>query len=232
MRLSKKSIAGIIAALLAVAVVCGVVVWSVPVFRVSEVKVSGTKELSAEEVEEASGIHHGDNLVRVDVGEAARDVAALPWVASATVSRSFPSSVKVKLTEHTPAAFVKDDGKTRLIDDRGEDFAEGEPPVGAVEITGDTGTPDDSGEDADALHTPEMEEAVAVLAALPDDLRGQVGTLDIEERYSMRLHLRDNRTVYWGADEDNANKARAMAAALQLEGTSFDVSNPELVGAR
>ena len=69
-------------------------------------------------------------------------------------------------------------------------------------------------------------------AALPDDLRGQVGTLDIEERYSMRLHLRDNRTVYWGADEDNANKARAMAAALQLEGTSFDVSNPELVGAR
>ena len=179
MRLSKKSIAGIIAALLAVAVVCGVVVWSVPVFRVSEVKVSGTKELSAEEVEEASGIHHGDNLVRVDVGEAARDVAALPWVASATVSRSFPSSVKVKLTEHTPVAFVKDDGKTRLIDDRGEDFAEGEPPVGAVEITGDTGTPDDSGEDADALHTPEMEEAVAVLAALPDDLRGQVGTLDI-----------------------------------------------------
>lgn len=227
MRASKKTVLAVIAVLLAIVVAAGVVVWTTPVFKVSDIAVSGNKAVSHEDITKATGITPGDNLVRVDVEDAAGKVAELPWVSTATVSRSFPSTLRVNVGEHAPVAFFKDGDETRLIDANGEAFAVGKPPEGAVEITGETGNPKDS-----AVHTPEMEEAVSVIAALPDDLRSRVRTLEIEERYSLRFTLDDGRTVYWGADEDNADKARAMKAALQLEEQSFNVSNPELIGAK
>ena len=46
------------------------------------------------------------------------------------------------------------------------------------------------------------------------------------------LRLREGRTVVWGAAEDNANKALALESVLQMEGTEFNISNPELVTTR
>ena len=45
----------------------------------------------------------------------------------------------------------------------------------------------------------------------------------------MTFHLKDERTVFWGASEDNANKALAFETILKMEGQNWNISNPELV---
>ncbi|AMO92536.1 cell division FtsQ family protein [Corynebacterium simulans] len=213
--MTKKTIAVSLTGLVAVVVLAAVAVWMFPVFKVSSFEVQGISHVDAAQVEEASGVAKGENLVRVDARAAASGVARLPWVKSATVSRSFPSTLSVEVTEHEAVAFRD---KNKLIDAEGEEFAEDTPPEGAVEITGSA----EPGSE-------EMSDAVEVVAALPQPLRAQVKSLEAKNAYSMTFHLKDDRSVFWGASEDNANKALAFETVLKMEGGQWNISNPELV---
>ncbi|WP_293768725.1 FtsQ-type POTRA domain-containing protein [uncultured Corynebacterium sp.] len=209
--------AGVIVALLAIA---GVVVYTVPVFTVDRVEVEGAGHVSQEQVEQASGLTIGENLVRVDAQQAATGIAGLPWVKSVTVERAFPSTVHVELTERTAVAYTDSTDGPHLIDAEGEEFIIDTPPAEAVELTGgESGSENWRG-------------AVAVLAALPADLRAQAQTLDTADKYNYVFRLKDDRIITWGANEDNANKARAFAAVLKMEGQEWNISNPELVSSK
>ncbi|ART20940.1 cell division protein FtsQ [Corynebacterium striatum] len=213
--MSKKSITAIVAGILAVLVLAAAAVWLFPVFKVSSFEVQGNSHVDAAQVEESSGVAVGENLVRVDARAAASGVAQLPWVKSATVSRSFPSTLDIELIEHEAVAFREGN---LLIDAEGKEFTTDTPPEGAVEITG-------SAEPG----SQEIRDAVDVLAALPQNLRAQVKSLEVKNAYSMTFHLKDERTVFWGASEDNANKALAFETVLKMEGQNWNISNPELV---
>jgi len=109
-----------------------------------------------------------------------------------------------------------------LIDDKGEEFTSAEPPEGAVELTGDI----DSG-------STEAQDAVAAIAALSDDVRHQVATLEVTDSYSLQFTMKDDRRIFWGAsDKNNDDKARAFATVLKMEGREWNISNPELVTTR
>ncbi|HCG2962747.1 TPA: FtsQ-type POTRA domain-containing protein [Corynebacterium striatum] len=213
--MSKKSITAIVAGILAVLVLAAAAVWLFPVFKVSSFEVQGNSHVDAAQVEESSGVAVGENLVRVDARAAASGVAQLPWVKSATVSRAFPSTLYIEVIEHEAVAFREGN---LLIDAEGKEFTTDTPPEGAVEITG-------SAEPG----SQEIRDAVDVLAALPQNLRAQVKSLEVKDAYSMTFHLKDERTVFWGASEDNANKALAFETVLKMEGQNWNISNPELV---
>ena len=213
--MSKRSITAVAAGIIAVLVLAAAAVWLFPVFKVSSFEVHGNSHVDAAQVEESSGVAVGENLVRVDARAAASGVAQLPWVKSATVSRAFPSTLYIEVTEHEAVAFREGN---LLIDAEGKEFTADTPPEGAVEITG-------SAEPG----SQEIRDAVDVLAALPQNLRAQVKSLEVKNAYSMTFHLKDERTVFWGASEDNANKALAFETVLKMEGQNWNISNPELV---
>ena len=54
-------------------------------------------------------------------------------------------------------------------------------------------------------------------------------SLEVKSAYSMTFRLKDDRSVFWGASEDNANKALAFETVLKMEGGQWNISNPELV---
>ena len=62
--------------------------------------------------------------------------------------------------------------------------------------------------------------------------RPQVRELTRDGDHSFVLKLDGDRTVTWGASEDNRNKALALETVLQLDGKTFNISNPELVTSR
>ena len=154
--MSKKTGALALGAVLLVVAVAAAAVWLFPILKVTSFEVVGNDHVAAEEVEQASGVVKGSNLVRLDAREAAHGVASLPWVESATVSRAFPSTVQIELVEHEAVAYVREGDRTILVDNNGKEFAEDEAPPEAVELTGHT----DSG-------SPEMQGAVDAVAALP-----------------------------------------------------------------
>lgn len=218
---SKKLWALIVAAVVAVALIVGVVVWTVPVFKVSQFEITGNTHVDAAQVQEATGIAPGSNLLRTDARGAAAGVATLPWVSSATVSRQFPDTVVVEVKERDVVAWVNAGDGPHLIDSQGEEFFIDNPPETAVEVVGNA-----------EPGSPEMESAVHIISALPAELRSQVQFLDAKGPNSFIFRLKDERTVNWGASEDNANKALAFESVLKMDGQHWDITNPELVSRR
>ena len=106
MKISSKLIAKIVGIIVAIAMVLGLVVYFVPVFRVNTIEVTGNSRMTNEQIEEATGVPDGANLLRVNAHETAANVASLPWVATATVGRSLPNTLIVELTEREVAAYV------------------------------------------------------------------------------------------------------------------------------
>lgn len=216
MKISSKLIAKIVGIIVAIVMVLGLVVYFVPVFRVNTIEITGNSRMTNEQIEEATGVPDGANLLRVNAHETAANVASLPWVATATVGRSLPNTLIVELTEREVAAYVNAEDGPHLIDTNGKEFIIDEPPAEAVEITGDW--------ESETLSAP-----VEVIASIPADIRAQIARLDVEEPYVMRVHMDDGRSIIWGANEDNENKARALSTVLQMEGDNWNISNPSLV---
>ena len=189
-----------------------------PAMPVDDVNVEGAVNLPAEEVTSLSGVETGTPMGRVDVRRAAQDVATNPWVDSVTVKRNWPNAVDVTVVEHTPVAWIDQGGEPHLINSDGKDFVVAQPPVGAVQLV-------DIGEE-------QLPKAVEVASAITDVARPQVRELTRDGDHSFVLKLDGDRTVTWGASEDNRNKALALETVLQLDGKTFNISNPELVTSR
>ena len=188
---------------------------------VKGVEVQGANHLSEEEVRAASGIVEGTPMARVDLNDAAAAVAGLDWVRSASVGRHWPSTVVVRVEENVAVAYTENGDGTHLIDAEGREFTVDAPPPGAIKLGGPALAED--GVQADV---------VAVATSISERARGQVMSIEARGRYDFVLRLADDRSVVWGAAEDNDNKARALETVLQREGREFNVSNPELVTVR
>ncbi|SNV76601.1 cell division protein [Corynebacterium imitans] len=219
-RTRRRTIASVGVSLLVLAGIAAAMPFT-PMMPVHGVNVDGNAALTPEQVEELTGIVPETPMGRVDVRAAAEGVAANPWVKSATVKRDWPSSIQVDVEEYTAVAFVALEDGAHLIDAEGKDFLVADPPPGAMELVG-PGIEDEEGKRA----------AVEIAASISEKARGQVEALDARGPYEYVLRLREGRTVVWGAAEDNANKALALESVLQMEGTEFNISNPELVTSR
>ncbi|MBA1837252.1 FtsQ-type POTRA domain-containing protein [Corynebacterium sp. zg912] len=215
--MSRRSIAVVIGCITLIAAVVAALPFT-PAMPVDAVNVEGAVNLPAEEVEALSGIEAGTPMGRVDVRGAAHRVAGNPWVDSATVKRQWPNAVDITVVEHTPVAWLDQSGEPHLINSEGKDFVVAQPPVGAVQLTG--------------IGDEQMREAVEVAAAITDPARPQVRELTTDGAHNFVLKAEGDRTVVWGAAEDNRNKALALETVLQLPGQSFNISNPELVTSR
>ncbi len=91
---------------------------------VDHVVVSGQAHTTEAEVRGAANIGRGEPMVYLDAAGAARRVEALPWVASASVHRSYPGTVHVDVVERVPAvAEPLQAGGFRLIDGEGHAIA-------------------------------------------------------------------------------------------------------------
>lgn len=214
---------GIIAAVivLVLAVIAAVVVWTVPVFGVRTIEVTGNQHVPTPHVQELTGIAEGDNLVRVDTGEVAAQVVSDPWVDSVTVTRSLPSTIRVEIVERAAVAYTDTADGTTLIDASGVPFVIDAPPPTAINITGD------GSEDEQVLAG-----AVDIAAALPEELREMVAHLHADDEFSYTLVLHDDRRILWGSSTDNANKALAMETVVTQEGQEWNITDPQMVTVR
>lgn len=192
-----------------------------PVLGVSTVEVAGTQRLAVEQVLAAAAVEDGTPLARVDIGAvAARVEEALPPAADVRVRRVWPTTLRLQVTERTPMAGIAREDGVLLVDADGVGFATEPampPGVPSLELASPGG--DD----------PTSRAALAVLAELPESLRGSLAVLRATGPADVQLLLADGRTVLWGAPGDAATKSAALAVLLSREGTEFDVSAPGIV---
>ncbi|HUI40892.1 MAG TPA: FtsQ-type POTRA domain-containing protein [Terriglobia bacterium] len=83
------------------------------------VVLSGNHYVTCADVANALGAGAEPNVFRLSLGEARRQVEAIPWVQSARVLRIAPNRILVDVTERVPVAYVGLQGRLRLVDGEG-----------------------------------------------------------------------------------------------------------------
>jgi cell division protein FtsQ len=102
----------VVAAAIAVAVV--IVAASLVVSRSSlldlrHLEVVGTTSLTRADVERLTGLSSSTNVLWFDPGAVERRLESDPWVATATVSRRLPGTIRISVVERVPVAMIRDE---------------------------------------------------------------------------------------------------------------------------
>ncbi len=197
-------------------------------FSAKVVTVKGSTHATATQVIDAGGLDDHPALLGLDPGAVAARIEALPWVASATVSRSWPDGVVVTVVERTPAAAVaRSGGGWALIDRTGRVLADvATPPTDVVHLS----VPTEPGAPGTTL-APADGDGLAVAASLPAAFAAQVAAVNVVAGGGVQLVLTTPLTVQLG----NATQLHAkyediaslLAGAALHAGDVIDVSVPE-----
>ncbi len=185
-----------------------------PLLGLSEVEVVGTRRLSPDVVREAAALPLGTSTLRLRLGPARERVGALPLVQSATIRRTDPLSVRIRVVERRPIFVLATAGGAALIDATGVVVAPGDED-GLPVIATTEPAPPDAGLGVGEL--PAAQNAFAVASALPRSLRDNVVRYEARTPDDVVLVLANGIRARFGRAERVPEKAQALGAlALEL----------------
>ncbi len=190
-------------------------VWFSSVLTAREVRVLGAVTVSADSVRQAAAVPPGQPLARVDVAGITARVGAMPRVGSVEVRRGWPDVLVVVVTERTPLVVVRDGSDYAYLDASGARFGSvAAPPRGMPTVV--------------SFNEPALATALAVVSALPADVRAAVPKVVARTRDDVVLSLPGGATVQWGSAEESARKLEVLRALLRVGARHYDVSAPDL----
>ncbi len=200
-----------------------------PLMSVRSVEVTGATTVGADEVLRVAQVPQGAPLLQVDTAVIAGRVSKLPAVESVNVTRGYPSTLTIEVTERTPAVVVERPPGIGVMDR-----------LGMVYLTFDSvkalpkdlrGLPMLQMSDP-AAGNPTTVAALTVVQELPDWLRSRVTVVEAGSPSDVSLQLRSGRKVVWGDAERTPDKAEALRHLLTVEGREYNVSSPEFASVR
>lgn len=193
------------------------VVLGTSVLGVRTIEVTGSRIAGAEKVRAAADVVAGTPLARVDLDQVRQRVSALPSVASVVVSRSWPTTLLIAVTERVAVAAVAVAGGFALVDAEGIVFdTRAQKPDSAVLVKVALLRPED----------PTTRAALRVVAALTPPLRQRLSQLVADSPTRIRLELTGGRMIVWGDADNSEKKAQVAAALLSRPVATIDVSSP------
>ncbi|WP_432562787.1 cell division protein FtsQ/DivIB [Kineococcus sp. SYSU DK003] len=214
---------GALVALAVVLVAGGWLLLASPWLRVSEVRITGVERTDVAAVQAIVAGQEGVPLARVGTRSLTSAVEELPLVASVDVSRSWPSTLVVAVTEREAVAAV---GSTS----GGVDLVDGDGNVLVHEDTAPAGVPTLDVDVASAGNEA-LQAAIEVNATLAADVRSQVSSIAATGPDAVTLQLVDGPVVVWGDASRPERKAevllRLLADPTAAEATTLDVSAPD-----
>lgn len=229
----RRRLSGLVVGLVVLVVVAGTLaLLHSPLFSARHVTVRGEAHTPRAAVVAAAGLRDHPPLVDVSPGAAARRIEALPWVATATVTRRWPDAVAVRITERRAVAVVAGPAGVALVDATGRVLAVQPDAPAALPALDGVGRPAAPGRQLGPAAGP----ALSVAARLPVALRGPVRSVTVAAGGEVTLGLTGGLTATLGSTEDLTAKFESLAAVLagaQPKGPAvIDVSVPSepLVG--
>ena len=185
-------------------------------FSSSAVVVSGEDGtlVTADSVRSSIASFEGIPLTRLNTQAVARAVESNVAVRSASVSRRWPTSLRVSVTMRTGMAVEAASGGYWLVDDQGIAFQQ-VPSAGGYPLAT---LPEDRATGAADI--------ASALGALDEATRAQVSAVT-STGTQVNFTLRGGQTVKWGTRGDAPQKARVLATLLaNVQASTYDVSSP------
>lgn len=204
---------------LALLVVVSFLAWAIrfsSAFDVTTVEVRGAKLVTAAQVRARAGVSIGVPLAVVDTGQVARRVATLTAVSHAEVSRHWPHTVVVTITERTPVYQRAVAGRYQWVDAQGVIFHETSTRSSSLPLVTTTG-----------VDNILLADVATVVTSMPAALLDQVGKIDATTRDDIVLILKDgHRRIVWGSADSSELKGQVALALLHVRASVYNVSSP------
>lgn len=186
---------------------------------VRSVEIEGASAVPVDQIRAAAAVPDRKPMMLVDTGQIADRIMTLPGVASVDVSRSWPSTVEITVTERTPIAFFNGAGGVHLVDGTGLDYKTVQnKPEKLPELNLAHVAPDDA----------VTRSVTAVLASLPQALEDQVTVVRAQTPGGVEFTLANGKIVRWGSADEPDRKMKVLAVLLTREGKIYDVASPDL----
>lgn len=206
----------LVASLCVVLVVAGLwVVFFSSLLTATSLRVEGAGLSLSGKVRHAARMPEGTPLARVDLAAIRARVESLAPVESATVSRSWPHTVKVTVVRRKAVAVVDRGSGLQLLDRYGVVFGHvrqaGDRPL--IKTSATTGSEALAG-------------AGVVAGSLPRSLAKQVDYIELRSADDIELSLHNGQRVMWGSAADSRQKAAVARVLLRKKVSMVDVSVP------
>lgn len=186
------------------------------VLAVTGSEVNGTEVLSEREVLRVAEVPTGVPVATVDLDAIKARVEELAAVRSADVSRAWPDTVSIDVTEREAVVAVDRDGTWQGVDEQGvvfRDFAEQPAGLPTVRMRASTSV--------EALA-----EAAQVVGSLPVGILRRVESLDVGSIDRIALTMRGGERVNWGSADQAEDKGRVLQVLLRRKASVYDVTAP------
>lgn len=198
-------------------------IWFSSVLSARTVQVEGLTSMKAGQVDAAADVSLDVPLARVDLTAIEARVKQMPRVEQVDVSRSWPHTVTIDVTERTAVVWTSVDGAVRGVDRFGVDFRAYESePEGIVRATVEATDPEQRAATLAAMARV-ADQIRRDDPALARDLRGISGG----SKDSVRLRLTEGRTVTWGSTAQPERKLEVLETLLGISADEYDVSAPD-----
>jgi cell division protein FtsQ len=178
---------------------------------VDDIEIQGATYTGVDAVHAVSGVAPGDQLIDVDPAAVRDRVRGLPWVADATVARSWRGRLVIGVQEREPVAVLLDtEDRSVLVDRESRVLADAtsiDPPIpaeGLVRVEGVV-----AGQPGEVLPAP-ADDALAVVSELTPGLRSRVEALTIASDGQIDLRVRPTGRVRFGRASDVSAKLQAL----------------------
>jgi cell division protein FtsQ len=203
-----------------------------PLFGLTAVRVEGADAQVQTAVVAAAGLRPGQPYLAIDPGEVRRRVEALPRVATARVARSYPSSLRIVVSERLPTAVVPAAGAYWLV--AADGMVVGRATVRPRDLPYVAGVPLPPAVRPGVRLPPDnpLANALAALGHMDPGLAGQVVGVTARSIDGLELGLRGGARVLYGLAERQAAKDAAVMLIqrkLHAEGKQvvrIDVRSP------
>jgi cell division protein FtsQ len=203
-----------------------------PLFGLSAVRVEGTRAVAQAEIARASEVRIGEPYLGLDMAAIRARVAALPRVESVRVTRDYPSSLRITVTERQAVASVSTGSLFWLVAADGTvlDSAGSQP----AEVPYVASVPLPAGVGPGSRLPPgnELTNALTALGGMDPRLKRQISGVRARTLDSLEFTLRDGSRVLYGLAVDQPAKDAAVLLVrrtLKREGREaqrIDVRNP------
>jgi cell division protein FtsQ len=178
------------------------------IFDARHIRVTGASHLSRAEVLRAARVDSATNLLWVRPAAIQEAIESDPWVASATVTRSLPTTIRIDVIERRAASTVAVGSTWFLVAADGTVLgpARYRPRLPVLPTAGSV---------AVGERSPALAAAASVAGGMTPWLRSQVATVSPGDHGSVRLGLTDGVRVLFGPATDVRAKTQALTGILR-----------------
>lgn len=93
--------------------------FTLPVFNLQKITISGNSTVTEEEINDLSGVVMDTNIFKLNMRNIADNIKKNPYIESVKVRRSYPSGIQINIKERTRAFYVSTDNGVYIVDHSG-----------------------------------------------------------------------------------------------------------------